>query len=1487
MKKVISIILLTFLFIINVNAEVSVDYDTAMKTSQRYIYRFNKYDKYLITDTKYKELKGSNTAIIPFLFKNKTLSVDNDFTRGGLLNEEEFNTSKDSNGNTYLSQDVEFFLIGKKVVNTLNNEVIDAGDKKYGVRVTEFVLPGTKTKGLGTKINPWEFVGTHKIIFYISNGKITNVNPGVTKYTVYAIESNEGQIVINFEPNNGFEYLNNNCDFKYEYDQTNKIHRIVKNNKDINNDFDCTIKLKTNSFIVEYDYNGGTGSCENLAVANGNKINKLCTNVSREGYTFKGWKDEKGNTITNDTVVTDNMKLIAQWEIKKSILTIKPNGGVWNNQTETKTIEQDYNTTIKIDNPSKGPNYTITFDANNQAATISKNTVEAERTFNNWKLIKESTDTTVKFENGTFTFGSDNATLEASYGSESNNTSLSTISKTGYTCKWNTKADGTGTSYSSGASNYTTSSNVTLYAICTANTYKVTLNNQSATSAGTSTVNATYGKNISNITVPSKSYKVTFVYDSTKTEEKTVSYKFGGYYTQVNGSGTQFINANGAGSKAYNLTSDTTLYAKWTASNTTLPTPTKSGYTFSGWYTASSGGTKVGDGGSSYTPTSNITLYAQWTSNTYKLTVNPNGGTWNGSTSSSTFTATAGSTKTIANPTSPNGYTVTFNVNGGSSVSAITSQRTFSNWSLTGSGSISGSTYTFGAGNGTLKANYQNGSITLPSTSKAGYKFKGWYDNGCSGTLIGNSGDTYTPTKNITLKACYAYYAYKLYVNPNGGTWNGSTSTTKIDPLADPKPTINGQTDYTGRIGSTINIANPTPPTGYTVSFNTNGENSVSSITSTKSFTSWTNSGAGSISGTTFTYGEGNGSLKANYKNNSITLPNTTKSGYTFNGWYTSSSGGTKVGTSGSSYTPTSNITLYAQWTRNTYTLTIDPNGGKFNGSTSNTTVTGKLGETVSLSNLTVPSGIKATFNANGGSCSTSSLSTSKSLLGWYFMGSEYGSISGSTYTFGKGNDTIYPVFNTHSITLPNATRTGYTFNGWYTASSGGTKVGKEGSSYTPKSNTTLYAQWTPITYNISYDLIDGTHGSSHPTSATYDNSVNISNPTKNITVKLITEGTTASGATISSTSASANQTFNGWTASNLSTATAMYGSSTSTINTSWSSDTTKVKNTYFKNLNYISDSTVTLTANWGQKSITLPKITKSGYICGWATSSNSTTITYASNATYTPNANGKTSVNLYGVCKSNSAPSLKVTFKTSAGYSDYCTSAYTASNGSCTFNSGYYTPLTLTLEATDENTITKMTFEYNASGQTSYTDVKYTENVTFVKSGNTYTGTRTIGSAGKRKFKITATNNIGKTSTVIMNINAVKQTFASTNGCSNKTLTASGNIYVWKGESGCTNANQSGCDQMEKNTLGIISKGAELCYVKTISSTSNVKFIAAWIETSQFKYKGGVLTPRYPGYGTATTKTFDGKTYYYSKLTGWCNNSSCGYGWVVNPPVE
>ena len=62
-------------------------------------------------------------------------------------------------------------------------------------------------------------------------------------------------------------------------------------------------------------------------------------------------------------------------------------------------------------------------------------------------------------------------------------------------------------------------------------------------------------------------------------------------------------------------------------------------------------------------------------------------------------------------------------------------------------------------------------------------------------------------------------------------------------------------------------------------------------------------------------------------------------------------------------------------------------------------------------------------------------------------------------------------------MTLPSASRSNYTLNGWYTAASGGTKVGDAGASYTPTANTTLYAQWSLscVTPDTLVTLADGT----------------------------------------------------------------------------------------------------------------------------------------------------------------------------------------------------------------------------------------------------------------------------------------------------------------------------------------------------------------------------------------------------------------------------
>ena len=48
------------------------------------------------------------------------------------------------------------------------------------------------------------------------------------------------------------------------------------------------------------------------------------------------------------------------------------------------------------------------------------------------------------------------------------------------------------------------------------------------------------------------------------------------------------------------------------------------------------------------------------------------------------------------------------------------------------------------------------------------------------------------------------------------------------------------------------------------------------------------------------------------------------------------------------------------------------------------------------------------------------------------------------------------------SIILPGDTRGGFTFDGWFTAASGGTEAGAAGASFTiPAGGVTLFAQWT------------------------------------------------------------------------------------------------------------------------------------------------------------------------------------------------------------------------------------------------------------------------------------------------------------------------------------------------------------------------------------------------------------------------------------------
>ena len=66
------------------------------------------------------------------------------------------------------------------------------------------------------------------------------------------------------------------------------------------------------------------------------------------------------------------------------------------------------------------------------------------------------------------------------------------------------------------------------------------------------------------------------------------------------------------------------------------------------------------------------------------------------------------------------------------------------------------------------------------------------------------------------------------------------------------------------------------------------------------------------------------------------TLPETTKEGNTFAGWFTDATGGTQVS---ASTTVSADITWYAHYSKNSYTLTWDANGGQLSGSYTSGTV--------------------------------------------------------------------------------------------------------------------------------------------------------------------------------------------------------------------------------------------------------------------------------------------------------------------------------------------------------------------------------------------------------------------------------------------------------------------------------------------------------------------------------------------------------------------
>jgi len=130
--------------------------------------------------------------------------------------------------------------------------------------------------------------------------------------------------------------------------------------------------------------------------------------------------------------------------------------------------------------------------------------------------------------------------------------------------------------------------------------------------------------------------------------------------------------------------------------------------------------------------------------------------------------------------------------------------------------------------------------------------------------------------------------------------------------------------------------------------------------------------------------------------------------------------------------------------------------------------------------------GNSSSITSNGGSYTTPSNLSWNTTYYWRARGynpfyNNYGSaVTGSvsipittwTVTFNAGDNggtvdgassTTRTANNGSAVTAPTASRSGYTFNGWYNSSSGGSLIVSGGGSYTPSSNITLWAQFTLI----------------------------------------------------------------------------------------------------------------------------------------------------------------------------------------------------------------------------------------------------------------------------------------------------------------------------------------------------------------------------------------------------------------------------------------
>lgn len=391
------------------------------------------------------------------------------------------------------------------------------------------------------------------------------------------------------------------------------------------------------------------------------------------------------------------------------------------------------------------------------------------------------------------------------------------------------------------------------------------------------------------------------------------------------------------------------------------------------------------------------------------------------------------------------------------------------------------------AGTTVTDQEYKPNSIaTISAVPSQGYEFVGWYQEN---TLLSTE-QNYNyqiNTSDVTLEARFKLASFELNVSSNS-----EKGIVAINPETDSdySEVDNGDVIYTNGVIVSAKTKDDTEFLGW---FDTN--NNLVSKNNVYSFTMPNNDYALIAKWNYFRIdydlNDGvNSTLNPDHytlNSNDIILEPATKTGYTFNGWFSDNELITTIDSSMSI-----NYTLTASFTPNTYRIIYDSPIG-----TVGTNTQTVLYDTTYA--LSVPTRVGYTFN------------------GWYIDSTLYTAgvwnfdcdqtftakwtINSFDITYilddgtnNSNNPSSYTVED--NITLQPASKEGYSFEGWFDNDSfNGNSVitidkGK-------LSNITLYAKWDVVLYNITYELNGSENSTFNPSTYTIEDSIEFQPATK------------------------------------------------------------------------------------------------------------------------------------------------------------------------------------------------------------------------------------------------------------------------------------------------------------------------------------------------------------------------------------------------------